>query len=295
MRNLFFLLGVLLVIAACQQDKGQYTPSGTRYVIHTDVDGPVPQPGEYIYFHYQVRNGDSVYYSSRVLGPDETPFMQIPLNPDPNRDVPPPEEVLGLMSVGDSATFEIRLDTLPEKPQGFENADVILYDVVAVEIKTQEEYNEIVDKLREEAAVRRQAAQERFSEVEKMVTETAANYRNDKLNDQLQSTDSGLKYIIHEEGTGEQAGAGKVVDVQYYGMLTDGTMFDNSFQRGDPFQFRLGIGQVIPGWDEGIALLKEGAKATLFIPSDLGYGPQGSGPIPPDSELIFYVELEKVQ
>jgi FKBP-type peptidyl-prolyl cis-trans isomerase FkpA len=295
MRNLFFLLGALLVIAACQQDKGQYTPGGTRYVIHTDVDGPLPQPGEYIYFHYQVRNGDSVYYSSRVLGPDETPFMQIPLNPAPDRAAPPPEEVLALMSVGDSATFEIRLDTLPEKPQGFENAEAIIYDVVAVDIKTQEEYNEIVAKLREEAAVRRQAAQERFSEVEQMVTETANSYRNDKLDGQLQSTDSGLKYLIHEEGTGEQAAAGKVVDVQYYGMLTDGTMFDNSFQRGDPFQFRLGMGQVIPGWDEGIALLKEGAKATLFIPSDLGYGPQGSGPIPPESELIFYVELEKVQ
>ena len=295
MRNLFLLFGLLLFIAACQQDKGQYTPSGTRYVMHKDVDGPAPQPGEYIYFQYQVRNGDSVYYASRELGEEDMPFMQIPVAPTPGREVPPPEEVLSMMSVGDSATFEIRLDTLPEKPPGFENADVIEYDVVAVDIKTQEEYEEIIAKLREEAAVRRQAAQERLGEVKEMAEGMVTKYTGNELEGQLQSTDSGLKYIIHEEGSGTQAQSGSLVDVQYYGMLKDGSTFDNSFERGDPFQFRLGIGQVIPGWDEGIALLKEGAKATLFVPSQLGYGERDNGSIPANSELIFYVELVKVR
>ena len=297
MRNLFFILGLGLVlsVSACQQEESQVTPNGTRYQIHEDVDGPVPQPGEYIYFHYQVRNGDSIYYASREMGMEEPPYMQIPINPAPDRQIPPPEEVLMMMSVGDSATFEIRLDTLPEKPQGFEDADIIFYDVVATDIKSQEAYNEIVAKQREEAAVRRQAAQGRLTEVETLAAGILADYTSKKLDSKMQSTPSGLKYVIHEEGTGAQAVQGSMVSVQYYGMLTDGSMFDNSFQRGEAYPFRLGVGQVIPGWDEGIALLKEGAKATLFVPSTLGYGDQGSGPIPPDSELVFYVELEKVQ
>ena len=80
-------------------------------------------------------------------------------------------------------------------------------------------------------------------------------------------------------------------------LAEDGSVFDQSFEGGMGIPFRLGSGQVIPGWDEGIALLKEGAKATFFIPGDLAYGAQGTpdGSIPPNSELAFYVELEKVQ
>ncbi|OAV45939.1 hypothetical protein A3850_014880 [Lewinella sp. 4G2] len=114
---------------------------------------------------------------------------------------------------------------------------------------------------------------------------------------EVQTTETGLKYIIHEEGTGEQAQAGDRVTVQYIGQLAeDGKLFDQSFERGEGIPFQLGARQVIPGWDEGIALLKEGAKATFFIPSDLGYGAQGTpdGSIPPGAELAFYVELEKV-
>jgi FKBP-type peptidyl-prolyl cis-trans isomerase len=100
--------------------------------------------------------------------------------------------------------------------------------------------------------------------------------------------------MMIQEGTGKQAQAGKTVDVMYYGMLPSGEEFDNAFKRGEPFSFPLGQGQVIKGWDEGIALLKEGAKAVLFVPSALGYGDQGTGKIPANSELIFYVELMKV-
>lgn len=106
------------------------------------------------------------------------------------------------------------------------------------------------------------------------------------------TTDSGLQYIIIEEGTGERPQPGDLVSVHYVGKLADGTEFDNSYTRGQPYTFPLGQGQVIPGWDEGIALLTVGSKATLIIPPDLAYGSQGAGGvIPPDATLTFEVEL----
>ncbi len=101
---------------------------------------------------------------------------------------------------------------------------------------------------------------------------------------------SGLYYIETKAGTGAQAVAGKTVSVHYTGKLLDGTVFDSSAGR-NPIDFVLGVGQVIPGWDEGIALMKQGGKATLIIPSSLAYGSRGSGSIPPYSTLVFDVEL----
>jgi len=108
-------------------------------------------------------------------------------------------------------------------------------------------------------------------------------------------TASGLYYVETEEGTGEQAKAGDVVKVHYSGYLLDGTKFDSSFDRNEPFEFELGAGQVIKGWDEGIALMKEGGKATLIIPHDLAYGPNGYSIIPPYSTLVFDVELVEIK
>ena len=109
-------------------------------------------------------------------------------------------------------------------------------------------------------------------------------------------TPSGLWYVVEQEGTGAQAAAGKQVSVHYAGKLQNGTEFDNSYKRGEPISFTLGVGQVIPGWDEGIALMKEGGKYKLIIPSELGYGKRGAGGvIPPNATLIFDTELVKVQ
>lgn len=108
------------------------------------------------------------------------------------------------------------------------------------------------------------------------------------------TTDSGLKYIDQKEGSGEAAKAGDKVHVHYTGWLKDGKKFDSSRDRGQPFQFELGAGRVIKGWDEGIAGLKVGGKRKLMIPPQLAYGNRKVGPIPPNSELIFEVELVKI-
>ena len=105
------------------------------------------------------------------------------------------------------------------------------------------------------------------------------------------TTESGLKYIITEKGDGKIPQNGERVKVHYTGTLEDGTKFDSSLDRGEPFTFELGAGHVIKGWDEGIALLHQGDKATFLIPPELGYGSREMGTIPPNSTLIFEVEL----
>ena len=109
-------------------------------------------------------------------------------------------------------------------------------------------------------------------------------------------TDSGLYYIETLEGAGEQAEKGDIVRVHYTGTLLDGTKFDSSYDRNEPFEFTLGAGRVIKGWDEGIAMMKEGGKATLIIPSDLAYGNRAVGKvIPANSTLVFEVELVEIK
>lgn len=109
------------------------------------------------------------------------------------------------------------------------------------------------------------------------------------------TTDSGLKYIIWKKGEGDKAEAGDKVAVHYAGRLTDGSPFDDSYKRGKPFEFPLGGGRVIKGWDEGIAYLNVGDSATLIIPSELGYGSMDRPTIPANSTLIFDVQLMDVK
>lgn len=109
-------------------------------------------------------------------------------------------------------------------------------------------------------------------------------------------TESGLRYKIIQNGDGKQATKGAMVSVHYKGQLLDGTVFDSSYKRKQPIDFAVGVGQVIPGWDEGILLLKVGDKARFVIPSNLGYGARGAGGvIPPNATLIFDVELMNVK
>lgn len=109
------------------------------------------------------------------------------------------------------------------------------------------------------------------------------------------STDSGLQYIDIVEGTGNSPKQGDRVRVHYTGTLENGTKFDSSVDSNKPFEFQIGVGQVIPGWDEGVMSMKVGGKRKLVIPPQLGYGARGIGPIPPNATLLFDVELLEVK
>lgn len=117
---------------------------------------------------------------------------------------------------------------------------------------------------------------------------------NEKAAD-IVTTPSGLKYKELTEGTGATPQKGQTVIVHYTGTLEDGTKFDSSRDRNSPFSFKLGLGQVIKGWDEGLGTMKVGGRRELIIPADLGYGARGAGGvIPPNATLIFDVELLRI-
>mgnify|MGYP000182760310 CR=1 FL=1 len=144
--------------------------------------------------------------------------------------------------------------------------------------------------------------QEQFTEAAKLVQEDATKelraagdtfLAENKSKDGITTTASGLQYRVIEAGEGDAPQASDQVTVHYTGKLVDGTVFDSSIPRGEPTQF--GVTQVIPGWVEGLQLMKPGAKYEFFIPQELAYGAQGSqGAIPPFSALIFEVELIKI-
>jgi peptidyl-prolyl cis-trans isomerase A (cyclophilin A) len=124
----------------------------------------------------------------------------------------------------------------------------------------------------------------------------AAEEAIEKLAAGFEKTESGLRYKLIQKGNGKKAENGKIVAVHYSGSLENGKVFDNSYSRKKPIEFPLGQGNVIEGWDEGIALLQVGDKARFVIPSYLGYGSRGAGGvIPPDATLIFDVELMEVK
>jgi FKBP-type peptidyl-prolyl cis-trans isomerase FkpA len=291
---MLLVVSTLLLMTACQNGGGrQVSSQGWEYEVHTNSKGQKVSPGDYIYFHAQMRNGDSVFYKSREES--QTPYLQVPVTSDPNRKISPVEDVLVQVAEGDSVTIYIPLDTVSRPPMGFTKNDILEYDVVVMDVQNKEEFQVALEERRAERAEQAAKVQERAADVAALVEETLSAYKTAKL-ENLIETPSGLKYIIHENGNGKKPISGQAIDVQYYGVLaSDGTMFDNSFGRGQALRFPFNSGRVIKGWDEGLGYITEGAKATLFIPSDLAYGKAGSPPvIPGDAELVFYVELEKL-
>ena len=300
--KLFFGLMLIGLLSACgteKQDRGSVgtkhkTESGAEYLTYKPLSSEIPSPGDYVFFQVQMRNDSAVIDGSRMRG-GRTPQIQIPLEDTPGRKVSPVEEVLKIMGVGDSVTMLIALDTVPvnQRPPGFQNSDILYYDIVTTRIQKLADYEAEMKAKQEETAAQTAILQKRLPAIKELIAADLAAYKSGTAG--VTTTASGLKYLIHETGTGPQASPGKTVSVHYYGTLLDGTMFDNSFDRGAPIEFPLGRGQVIPGWDEGLALLREGAKATFFIPSELAYGERASGKIPANSELMFYVELVGVK
>lgn len=285
--NIAILFLALFSFSSCDQvatEEKLISPSGYEYIHHIANEGNKPQVGDKVTFHMEVFKNDTSLLQSTYKS--NSPFPQI--IPDASKltkPYPPTYEALLLMAVGDSLTMYQRLDSLPNLPPQFTKDDIIKFNMKVLSIESAADI-----------AAKAAAAKAKGEEITKNTQALIKEYAAGKLNAQIKSTDSGLKYIIHQEGTGAQAVAGKTVDVHYSGFLTDGTGFDSSYKTGNPISFPLGKGAVIKGWDEGIALLKEGSKATFFIPYELAYGETGSPPrIPAKAELVFYVNLEKVQ
>ena len=194
------------------------------------------------------------------------------------------EEGLALLAAGDSATFFINADTLFAKmmqplPPMIKKGSEITFTVKVLSVLTSEEFQ----KQQTEAGVKQKAVDE------KVIQDYLAK---NNLTAKAQHTASGLYYVDEVVGTGETPSQGDNVKVHYTGKLLDGKVFDSSKNTGKPIDFQVGVGMVIPGWEEGIMMMKKGGKRTLIIPSGLAYGVDGSpGAIPGNSVLLFDVEL----
>lgn len=192
-------------------------------------------------------------------------------------------EGLSMMHVGDSMSFMINSDSTFRKHfhapilPAYVSPDVFLrWEVIVDRVLTEEEYNQMIIDMK--------TAKEKNAK-----DELAAYLKSHNIKTQPQ--EGGLVYVCNKKGKGPKPGYKQKVKVHYTGKLLDGTVFDSSIDRGEPIEFELGVGQVIRGWDEGIALMSKGEKGVLYIPYDMAYGERGTGPIPPYANLIFEVEL----
>ncbi|HMM10893.1 MAG TPA: FKBP-type peptidyl-prolyl cis-trans isomerase [Bacteroidales bacterium] len=285
MRTIVFLsLFLAVTVPACGQSipSGfEKAPSGLVYKFHRKTPGlPPARIGDIVTANMQYYIDDSLLFDSRYMGRE----MLFPLmEPTFQGDF---YEGMLMMTAGDSASFICRADSIfkrmfmvREMPSFVKSNSVVRFEVGMIRFQTQEAFE-----------------RERQDAMQAMIAQST-----EALNEYLAAkgitvkpTASGLYYVEQKKGTGLTPRAGQAVKVHYKGTLLDGTKFDSSYDRGQPFEFTLGMGQVIKGWDEGIALMQEGGKAMLILPQHLAYGERQAGAIPPFSPLVFEVELIEI-
>ncbi len=278
--------------ASSTADEGfTMTPNGMEFKIIHDEPGTIkPQVGDYISAHLLSKVGDSTLFSTRQVlnnAPAEVQVMAMPGKGDVL-------EGFMYMTVGDSAIFRFSIDSLMKMPNMQPlpwmkpgTGQKISYYCVLTAIKS------AADKQKEVEAM--QVLQR--EQDDKLIQEYLK-----KNNIQATKTESGLYYSVKKMGAGAVAQKGDTVVANYTGINLDGRKFDSNVDSafghpGVPFEFPVGMGRVIKGWDEGFMLLKKGTKATLYIPSGLAYGPNSpdESRIPKNGVLLFDVELVNVK
>ena len=237
----------------------------------------------------QLKNGDVIKVTLAYYINDSLLFTTDSL-PEPAYDLVRESAFQGdvyegfrMMHVGDSMSFMINADSTFRKQfhapiiPAFVTPEAYLrWEVKVDEAMTEEAFQ--------------QKKQDEMAELQKKSLDEFAAYLAANGID-AQPLESGLVYVCTQKGKGPKPTTNQNVKVHYTGRLLDGTVFDSSVERGEPIEFPLGVGRVIPGWDEGIGLMSKGEKGVLYIPYNLAYGPRATGPIPAYSNLIFDVEL----
>lgn len=289
MKLKLLIIATILMVVSCKKEE-KTSISGFKYTIANDAPGENVKEGDYVYFRYLVKVNDSIVFNSVSQSPDIK--FKVPKQEKKElKNAQPIVDVLHYMSKGDSLIVSQLIDDDIRKQIGIPSAKELKFHIVLNDIKTQEAYDADMKKEQEAINAKRAESAAMLPKIQELLKKTLADFKSGANKSQVITTGSGLKYVVHETGTGAKAQLGQVVSVQYYGTLMDGTMFDNSFERGQDIQFPLGQGQVIKGWEEAFGLLPVGTKATLIIPAELGYGATASGPIPANSVLAFYVEV----
>lgn len=290
---LFAVIGSMLfanVMTSCKE-KSPYegyalAENGLNYRFYVQNEGEKPEVGDILTVAYSCTLNDTV--------------VLIPVIQDL---LPLQEEILpggffdglSMMHKGDSASFIVEIDSIVKLIFGgleFDPTDVMRFDARLDDFIPESEYIKgFVENAQQQASLRAENLKAMYPEETAMAARKLQEYF-DANGIVAEPTESGLVYVMTSEGNGEKPVAGKVAKVHYTGRLLDGTVFDSSVERGMPFEFPLGVGRVIPGWDEGIQLMSVGEKGVLYIPYYLAYGnADNMEEIPPFSNLIFEVEL----
>jgi FKBP-type peptidyl-prolyl cis-trans isomerase FkpA len=273
----------VFLFASCKQ-KTHKTPGGLEYKIFNESKGNKIAAGDLVYFKLIARTKDTMVMNSWD-NPDH--YYQVMVH---DKIMPGNfDEGLTMLAPGDSAMFSINADTFYNNyfhqptPKFIKPAAMIDFNInidSVVPKKTMDERNAL--------------QQQQMMEDQKKESTLIDDYLKTS-NAKFTKTETGLYYVVTKKTTGRKAKAGDMVSVNYTGKLLNGTIFDSSDKSGKPLEFPVGGHQVIPGWDEAFQILNEGEKATLLIPSSLGYGARGAGAdIAPYSPLLFDVELVKV-
>jgi FKBP-type peptidyl-prolyl cis-trans isomerase FkpA len=280
---------ISLFLIACQSDK-QKTPSGFDIIFHNRGEGDLIKSGDWVYFDYIVMVNDSILDQTQEGQPSQR--MQIPEQFSKGDNVYFLFEAFNMCKMGDSISLFVPVGDLGGPvPENMQATDVIHYVFKITAVKDDAAYQQDLEQERVEFEKQREEAVKMAAGVQQEVEAFLADYKSGANKSSIQATESGLRYVIVKEGNGDKVAAGNSIDAHYYGVLNTGEMFDNSYMRGTPFNFTIGQGQVIQGWDEGFQLLDVGAKAYLIVPPSLAYGDMDRGTIPPNSELIFLVEV----
>ncbi|WP_420582260.1 FKBP-type peptidyl-prolyl cis-trans isomerase [Reichenbachiella sp.] len=301
--TLIAILAISILSVACSEERT--TNSGIKVKIIEKGEGTALVDSTILRLNmkYMNENGNEQWSSEKAGAPVPLQYIKEVWSTSGTM-----YEALEIMNVGDSASFEVATKDLFENtfktaiPDSLDTAGNMTFYARVVSMMTieefqafqKEEYEKAQEKRKEEMAAAQAKKLEDAAETIKKDGETIDAFLAEN-NITAETTESGLRYVITQEGEGESASAGNQVSVHYNGTLLDGTKFDSSYDRGQPFGFVLGQGRVIMGWDEGIALLNKGAKATFYIPSTLAYGERATGSIPANSILKFDVELVDIQ
>lgn len=308
MKNQKSLLAILVlllgasIMSSCQKKTKVTEKDGIEYTYIKEGSETAPN-GSFLLYNLEITTGtDSVIYSTA-----EQPFPGYLMA---NDSLPPTngmDEIFLTLRKGDSIQFESTAKVIfgANFPPFMKEEDIVKVKLGAFEIMDQaaieaffNQTMEVEDKKRAERAVELVAAEGKT--IEAYIQEKGLT---------ASKTESGLYYVIEQEGTGEATTPGTTMYVNYAGYLLDGTLFDTSMpevakannifdaeRSYEALPVNVGMGQVIPGWDEGLMLLKKGSKGKFIIPSPLGYGENGAGAmIPPNSILVFDVEVTDVQ
>ena len=310
----FGIFAAFIIVGAmsCKNKEGDFLRKGS---------GDQAKIGDIVTFNFTVKKDTATVFSSATQGQPAQEILNDPKAiPDAfyaflTRD-------LLTMRKGDSAVFIMKIDTMKVKPRGLETAKMMQLNIGVNDVKSEKDFLATLppDQQKQFMAQKKSVAiQERLAgkkpEIEaigkglvadsatfrgraKLVGDStiaaAALFAAGKLPANVQTTASGLKIEILKEGTGKLPADNDLTFVHYYGCTKAGKKFDESFTKGQPFAFPVGIGQVIPAWDEAVKLIKEGSSAIIFVPSALGYGERGAGAsIGPNTDLVFYIEVLK--